>query len=168
MDGSRMSRSVVDARIQDRTSRGGLAVRNKPYWRVLSEGAHLGYRRGKLKGSWVVRYRVAENGDYVTGVIGEADDLRDADGVDVLDNRQAFDKALRWFELQEKGGAPSPGANTVARCPATCPSSSSTGWPSTRPRSPRPRRATIRSSRTTRSGGSSRQRSNSTRTSDGS
>lgn len=98
-----MPRTVVETRIQDRTARGRLEPRGKPYWRVLCEGSHLGYRRGKLKGSWVARYLSAERGDYVTSVIGEADDLVEADGTDILDYKQAFAKALRWIEIETRG-----------------------------------------------------------------
>ncbi|WP_298689900.1 hypothetical protein [uncultured Sphingomonas sp.] len=79
-----MSRTVVEARIQDRTARVRLGPRNKPYWRTLSEGAHLGYRRGARKGTWVARYFSVERGAYVTSAIAEADDIREADGRDIL------------------------------------------------------------------------------------
>lgn len=98
-----MSRTLVESRIQDRTSRGRLAVRNNPYWRGLSEGAHIGYRRGALKGTWFARYYSAEQSAYVSSAIGEADDLRDADGRDVLTYKQAFDAALRWIEIATRG-----------------------------------------------------------------
>ena len=45
-----MSRTVAEARIQDRTARARLVPANKPYWRQLSEGEHIGYRKGKRKG----------------------------------------------------------------------------------------------------------------------
>jgi integrase len=99
-----MARTIADIRIQDRTARGRLAVRNKPYWRVHTQGAHIGYRRGKLKGSWHSRYLSAERGAYVTMVLGEADDVGEADGDTLLDWKQALAKAIHWFELQEKGG----------------------------------------------------------------
>ena len=100
-----MSRTVVEARIQDRTARARLGARNKPYWRTLSEGAHLGYRRGARKGTWVARYFSVERGAYVTSAIAEADDIRDADGRDILSYKQAFDAALRWIEIATRGAA---------------------------------------------------------------
>lgn len=99
-----MPRTLADTRIQDKTARSRLVARNKPYWRGLSEGAHLGYRRGKLKGTWFARYHSTERGEYVSSAIGEADDLRDADGRDVLTYKQAFDAALRWIDLATRGG----------------------------------------------------------------
>jgi len=95
-----MARNLNEARIQDRTARARLTQRDKPYWRLLSQGAHVGYFRGKMKGSWCARYHCPIRGDYVRAVIGEADDHREADGIDILDFRQAADKALRWIELQ--------------------------------------------------------------------
>ncbi len=100
-----MARPVSEYRIQDRAARGRLPARAKPYWRALSQGAHLGYRRGKLKGSWVARYYDPARTDYVTSVIGEADDLRDANGEDILSFKQAFDKALHWIDLSTRPGA---------------------------------------------------------------
>lgn len=111
-----MARTLREVRIQDRTARAKLAPRDKPYWRILSEGAHIGYYRGKVKGSWAARYHVPERADYVRAVIGEADDRRDADGIEILDYKQAVDKALAWIELQRRGGAPQsdPGMTVAA------------------------------------------------------
>lgn len=109
-----MARTVVETRIQDRTARTRLAVRNRPYWRLLSEGAHLGYRSGARKGSWIARYRTAD-GRYLTAALGEADDHRDANGGTILSFKQAFDEALKWIELVERGGtAPSDPDMTIA------------------------------------------------------
>jgi len=102
--GNPMSRTLSENRIQDRTARSRLPARNKPYWRGLSQGAHLGYRRGKLKGSWIARYYVPERTTYVMSVIGEADDQRDANDRTILSYKQAFDKALRWIEIELRGG----------------------------------------------------------------
>lgn len=98
-----MARTVNEVRIQDRTARARLAARNRPYWRSLSEGAHIGYRRGELKGTWFARYYTPGTRIYVTSALGEADDLRDANGRDVLTYKQAFDKALRWIDLELTG-----------------------------------------------------------------
>jgi integrase len=99
-----MSRTVIETRLQDRAARGRLEVRHKPYWRTLTEGAHLGYRRGKRKGAWLARYFDLASDAYVTGVLGEADDRCEANGRDILTYKQAFDAALRWIELQTQGG----------------------------------------------------------------
>jgi integrase len=100
-----MARSAVEARIQDRTARARLSPRKRPYWRQLSQGQFLGYYRGKLKGAWIARYHDPETLAYVTGTLGEADDLRDANGRDILSYKQAFDAALRWIEIEIHGPA---------------------------------------------------------------
>ncbi|HWU95778.1 MAG TPA: integrase, partial [Sphingomonas sp.] len=71
---------------------------------MLSQGAHVGYFKGKLTGSWAARYHCPEQAKYVRAIIGEADDLREADGAVVLDFKQAVDKALKWVEFQKQGG----------------------------------------------------------------
>ncbi|MBV9842774.1 MAG: hypothetical protein JOY99_14775, partial [Sphingomonadaceae bacterium] len=99
-----MARTVVDKRLQDRTARGRLEVSSDIYWRSVAEGCHIGYYKGSRAGKWVVRYRRPGGGKgYVKLRIGEADDIRDADGVTVLDWRQALAKAHEWFEQQARG-----------------------------------------------------------------
>jgi integrase len=105
LDETLMSRTVVEARIQDRTARGRLEVRNKPYWRQLSEGAHIGYRKGARKGTWFARFHCETSNAYVSSAIGEADDTRDADDLDIFTYKQAFERAQRWIELARKGTA---------------------------------------------------------------
>ncbi|WP_439570698.1 tyrosine-type recombinase/integrase [Sphingomonas sp.] len=102
-----MARTAVEARIQDRTARARLLPRKRPYWRQLSQGQFLGYYRGKLKGAWIARYHCADTQAYVTGTLGEADDLRDANGRDILSYKQAFDAALHWIEIETNGPASS-------------------------------------------------------------
>jgi integrase len=99
-----MARTVIEHRIQDRTARGRLAARNKPYWRALSEGHHLGYRRGNRKGTWFARYLDPATTLYVSSAIGEADDTLEADGRAIFTYKQAMDRALRWIDLEQSGG----------------------------------------------------------------
>ncbi|ATY31091.1 tyrosine-type recombinase/integrase [Sphingomonas psychrotolerans] len=101
-----MARTLGETRIQDRTARSRLAHRDKPYWRMLSEGAHVGYFRGRVKGSWSARYHCPIRAEYVRAIIGEADDHREADGITILNYKQAVEKALRWIEMQSRGGGP--------------------------------------------------------------
>src|SRR6201996_7546370 len=98
-----MARGVDEYRIQDRHARGRLEPRHKPYWRAMCEGSHLGYRRGKTKGTWFARYLHPRTGAYVTKGIGEADDRLDADGRTILSYKQAMDQALHWIELDLSG-----------------------------------------------------------------
>lgn len=100
-----MARSIRETRLNDRTARARLLPQKKPYWRLLSEGMHLGYYKGTRKGSWIVRYRRTDRDNaYLTATLGEADDLVAADGVRILSWRDAFTKAQEWCELQRKGG----------------------------------------------------------------
>ena len=83
-----MARTVRDASLETRTARARLKASGKPYYRAIDPGLHLGYRRGKAGGKWVMRWYVGE-GDYKVETIATADDSADADGVAVLDFRQA-------------------------------------------------------------------------------
>ena len=60
----------------------------KPYYRAIDPSLHLGYRKGKAGGKWVMRWYLGD-GAYQVGTIGTADDSADPDGVVVLDFRQA-------------------------------------------------------------------------------
>lgn len=101
-----MARVSADLRLQDRSARARLARRQNPYWRMVSEGRHLGYYKGARGGTWIARYRPpGAVGNGIKLALGVADDIGDANGDTVLNWKQALDKAVHWFELQEKGGA---------------------------------------------------------------
>jgi integrase len=93
-----MPRSVKETPITTRAARERLEVRHQPYWRGLDAGAALGYRKGATAGAWLVR--VADptaGGGYRQEVLGRADDALKADGVEVLDYRQAEGRAREWL-----------------------------------------------------------------------
>jgi len=99
-----MGRAVKDAKLDRRDARLKLAVQKEPYWRLISEGAHLGYYRGQRVGKWVARYRKpGATGGYAKKTLGEADDVRDADGETILSFREADEAARKWFADQSKG-----------------------------------------------------------------
>lgn len=85
-----MARTVKDQTLDSRAARGRLAARGKPYWRLLEEGLHLGYRKpaGGKAGKWVLRHYVGAQ-RYEVQTIAAADDLTDADGVAILNFKQA-------------------------------------------------------------------------------
>ena len=83
-----MARTVRDQNLETRSARGRLKPSPKPYHRTIDLGLHLGYRRGKNGGRWVVRWYVGEQ-DYKTETIANADDIADADGVAILSFAQA-------------------------------------------------------------------------------
>ena len=41
-----MGRLIRDAQLQSIESRAKLKARHDPYWRMIAEGVHLGYRKG--------------------------------------------------------------------------------------------------------------------------
>src|SRR5262249_49384744 len=79
-------------------------VSGKPYWRAIDRGLHLGYRKGKTSGVWVVR-RYLGGQNYKLETIAQADDNVDADGKDVLDFWQAQKVARSLKATSRKGGA---------------------------------------------------------------
>ena len=101
-----MPRHVRDARIESRDARRKLAVQSEPHWRAIVQGAHLGYYKGTRRSAWVVRWRKPAGG-YQKATVGEADDVRAADGTGVLDYRQAHAKALDTVAVWERSGASS-------------------------------------------------------------
>jgi len=80
-----------------RTARRDLAPTKEPYWVQIRRGAFLGYRKNKKAGGvWIARI-YAGNGKYTHETIGVADDIQDANGIDVFDYAQAQEKARKWF-----------------------------------------------------------------------
>ena len=110
-----MARKVRDKDLGDRASRAKLKPSGKPYWRILDQGLHLGYRKNKNSGKWVVRlYQKGAKQPYVTDTLpGVADDKADPDNDAVLSFFQAQVKAREWFAEQQK---------KVVRPAARCPS----------------------------------------------
>ena len=75
-----------------------LKARGKPYYKVIGPGLHVGYRKGKRAGMWVVR-RYAGASTYVVETIAEADDYADAMAQRVLTFWQAQDAARKMSGL---------------------------------------------------------------------
>ena len=93
-----MARTVRDARIETRTARAALRPSGKPYYRSIDEGLHLGYRKGKKAGKWVLRRYVGSR-SYTLEAIGSADDILDSDGARTLSFSEAQAKA-RTFHAE--------------------------------------------------------------------
>ena len=94
-----MARTARNSSLETRTARARLRIRRTPYFAKIAKGLRLGYYRGSVSGSWIVRcYRGA--GVYATEALGVADDTLDADGIKVLDYWQAQEHARRWGERQ--------------------------------------------------------------------
>ena len=95
-----MARTVRDAKLETRAARLRLppSLNREPYWKSLGQGEALGYYRGTAAGvgSWMARWR-RPGGAYQKRKLGQADDVRDADGVRVLSFAQAQVQAREWF-----------------------------------------------------------------------
>jgi integrase len=113
-----MARTVQDAKIGSRDARGRLKSRGKPYYRQLDRELHLGYRKGKAGGVWVMRWYLGD-GAYKAETIGQADDRLDADGWIMLDfaKAQATARELYAQRKREAAGLPTEsGPYTVKAC----------------------------------------------------
>jgi integrase len=87
-----MARRIKDRDLDSRDARLKLKARGKPYWRSVGKGLHLGYRKGKRGGVWVVRRYLGDQA-YKVETIAIADDTEDADGKTILDFWQAQEAA---------------------------------------------------------------------------
>src|SRR2546425_12254913 len=96
---SAMARTVRDTNLETRSARARLKARHKPYWRTIEQGSHLGYYRGARAGTWVARFFLGK-GRYAETKLGMADDATDAEGVAILEYRQAQATARTWFAEQ--------------------------------------------------------------------
>ncbi len=97
-----MARTVRNSKIENRTAREKLKPSGKPYYLALGNKLHLGYRKGKSGGKWVMR-RYLGGEKYAVETIGAADDFDDADGAGILNFHQAQDRAReRVKTLAEK------------------------------------------------------------------
>ena len=112
-----MARTIRNANLDTRAARRRLKPRARPYWQGLESGVHLGYLRKTGPGAWIARFYVGGQ-RYEQERIATADDYADADGVLVLDFRQAQAKARA--RLIERAHAGTAGPLTV-RAACDCP-----------------------------------------------
>lgn len=87
------------AKFDSPNSRAKLSPSQKPYYLVVDDGLHLGYRKGerttdrtRSAGKWVLR-RYVGGKKYVVETIAAADDFSDANGRDLLSFFQAQERA---------------------------------------------------------------------------
>jgi integrase len=104
-----MARRVANRGLESRSARLKLRGRGKPYFTRLDEGLHLGYRRltGTRSGKWVVRFYTGKQ-SYAVETIATADDLSDANSVDVLSYDQATKKARELRDERARAGVAGP------------------------------------------------------------
>jgi integrase len=109
-----MARTIRDQRFDTREARKKLKPRGRPYWRLLDEGLHFGYRKGQSGGKWVFRLYKG-NQQYLVETIGNADDgASDADGVTILSFAQGQARARQIAELRRKGIETTPAPRAAA------------------------------------------------------
>jgi integrase len=122
-----MARTIKDTSLDKREARSRLVARGKPYYRLIEEGLHLGYRKPKGvagrpagAGKWVARQYVddgvskeGKRQPYKVEIIGPADDFSDADGVAILNFKQAQDKARERMKRRAQVAAGNSGPYTV-------------------------------------------------------
>ena len=99
-----MGSPIKPASVINRTSRNRLAIQHDPYWHLIAEGQHLGYRKGKQGGSWIARYYVPGKGRRFQ-TLGKADDTVEANGTHVLSFAQALSAAQEWMNDTVKDDA---------------------------------------------------------------
>jgi integrase len=99
-----LARTLRDAKLESRTARLQLKPEGKRFWRAIDSGLHLGYRRGKSGGVWLMR-RYLGGEQYILETIARADDALDPDGDVILSFAQAQAKARKLFMEREREDA---------------------------------------------------------------
>lgn len=119
-----MAKQVQEVALGTRTARMKLAGRKKPYFRLISEGLHLGYRRSTVArraGTWLCR-RYLGGERYELHLLGTADDFPDMPpGGRVLTFDEAQAAAKEWARERthaERAEAAAESSPTVRRAVA--------------------------------------------------
>jgi integrase len=90
-----MARTVRNPKLDTRSARAKLPMRDSPYWASLAPGCALGYRKGPKGGVWLAKLVLGGMREQTT--LGPADDALDPDGVLSVSYAQAQTKARDWF-----------------------------------------------------------------------
>ena len=90
-----MARTVRNPKLDTRSARSKLPMRDSPYWVSLAPGCALGYRKGSKGGVWLAKLVRGDLRQQTT--LGPADDALDPDGVLAISYAQAQTKARDWF-----------------------------------------------------------------------
>jgi hypothetical protein len=97
-----MARTVRNPKLDTRSARAKLPMRDSPYWVSLAPGCALGYRKGPKGGVWLAK--IVRDGLRQQTTLGPADDAFDPDGVLAIGYAQAQGKARDWFAVVTKPG----------------------------------------------------------------
>jgi integrase len=109
-----MGRRLRDAKLDTRSARAKLTQRREPYWRSISGGLALGYRKGATGGTWIAKHYSSEHGKRYHS-LGAADDVMESNGTSILDFARADAAARRWLSKKDKGENVHRGPYTVAK-----------------------------------------------------
>ena len=113
-----MARTIRDSTLESRTARARLKPSGKPYFRAIDAGLHLGYRKGKTGGKWLLRWYLG-NQNYRIETIGPADDTIDGDGSQILSYSQAQAAARQIYvarKREQAGLSTNSGPYTIRNC----------------------------------------------------
>jgi integrase len=92
-----MARTVRNQKLDSRSARAKLPVRDAIYWLSLAPGCAIGYRKGPKGGVWIAK--IVRPGLRQQTTLGPADDVLDPDGVLAIGYADAQAKARHWFEV---------------------------------------------------------------------
>jgi integrase len=95
-----MARTVRNPKLDIRSARAKLAMRDSPYWVSLAPGCALGYRKGPKGGVWLAK--IVRDALRQQTTLGPADDALDPDGVLAIGYADAQAKARDWFAAVTK------------------------------------------------------------------
>src|SRR4051812_10297819 len=106
-----MARTVRNPKLDTRSARAKLAIRDSIYWVSLTPGCALGYRKGPKGGVWIAK--LAKAGLRTHKTLGPADDAFDPDGVLAINYADAQTRAREWFAAVAMPARPTIGPYTV-------------------------------------------------------
>lgn len=92
-----MAKTLNEAALTTRNARSKLP--EGVHWRGVDADVHLGYRKGRRAGRWLVRW-YGGSGKYRQEALGSADDVMDADGLNCFSFDQAKARAVNHVRLK--------------------------------------------------------------------
>jgi integrase len=98
-----VGRKVREVALDTLNARIKLKSRSKPYFRMLDQGAHLGYRKGQRVARWLAR--VQGGGDYTVETFSTADQFVDGKWREVTDYSTAQEEARELAKRMSGNGA---------------------------------------------------------------
>ena len=99
-----MARIVRNPKLDTRSARAKLPMRDSPYWVSLAPGCALGYRKGPKGGVWLAK--LVRDALRQQTTLGPADDALDPDGTLAISYAEAQVKARNWFARKSRPAKP--------------------------------------------------------------